>query len=137
MWASESLCLYKYTLGSHSEAEMRLFVCLRLHDATAARRARGYYWPAGLLWRPLVSERSNICGVFVCQDRFSSFCLLSFSFSLSLTVTARERLMLTEVIKPPVACHDCLQTLVNMALEYRTVFFFSNNSAAYVQSGSQ
>lgn len=63
-----------------------MFVCVRLHDAAAARRARGYYWPAGLLWRPVVSERSNICGVFVCQDRFSSFCLCLLSFSVSLVV---------------------------------------------------
>lgn len=60
-WASESLYLYKYALGSHSEAKMCLFVCARvyvracLHDATAAKRARGYCWPAGLLWRPVVS----------------------------------------------------------------------------------
>lgn len=55
------------------------YLCVRLHDATAARQARGYYWPAGLLWRPVVSERSNICGLFVCRDRFSFFCLASFS----------------------------------------------------------
>lgn len=36
-------------------------VCV--YDTAAARRAWGYYWPAGLLWRPVVSEKSNICGV--------------------------------------------------------------------------
>lgn len=105
-WASESHHLYKYTLGSHSEALMCLClfvcvcvcvyvclficVCVCLRDATATRQARGYYWPAGLPWRPVVSERSNICGVFVCQDRFS--CLsLCFSPSLSVFLVGRQR----------------------------------------------
>lgn len=71
------------------------YLCVRLHDAAAARQARGYYWPAGLLGRPVVSERSNICGPFVCRDRFSFFCLTSFSlFFPPLSVSARERLML-------------------------------------------
>lgn len=59
------------------------YLCVRLHDAAAARQARGYYWPAGLLGRPVVSERSNICGLFVCRDRFSFFCLTSFSLFFS------------------------------------------------------
>lgn len=39
-------------------------MCPRLCDATAAKWAGGYYWPAGLLWRPVESEMGNICEVF-------------------------------------------------------------------------
>lgn len=57
------------------------YLCVRLHDAAAARQARGYYWPAGLLGRPVVSERSKICGLFVETGFPFSVSRLSLSFS--------------------------------------------------------
>lgn len=54
-WDVPVLCVCAPCTGVH----------VSLHDATAAKRGGGYCRPAGLLWRPLVSERSNICGMFV------------------------------------------------------------------------
>ena len=82
------------TLGSHSDycyQETGVCVCvycMRDRDGRSQsvpvarlRQARGYYWLAGLLWRPVVSERSNICVLFVCLD-FKDSPFISLSLSL-------------------------------------------------------
>lgn len=65
-----------------------VYVCARLRDAAAVKRARGYYCPVGLLWRPVVSERSNICGVFV----KAGFPLSVFVFSLLLCQCSSQKI---------------------------------------------
>lgn len=105
-------------------------MCVRPHDATTARPARGYYWPEGCYGDHWCKRRSNICGVFVCQDRFPSFrlCLLSSCQSSRLKLKNKSHDK-----KFPVSRHKRFQTLANKALECGTNLscdFLGSSSAA-------
>lgn len=79
-WVSESFCLYKYALGSHSLAKMCLFVCVHAICVCTSSWRHCSQTSYRLLLASRVAmetsgvrEEQHLRGV--CQDRFSFFCL--------------------------------------------------------------